>query len=96
MNCPNCKYLTIVIAYAKDKQGIKLRAYHYPACKITNRIEPTGCFIKSDEDVAKMYICYNCANWLGGGDWGLSCRKHYYNTDTDGFTECCASFKRKN
>lgn len=29
-------------------------------------------------DVSEMKICLNCEHFLGGGDWGLACNKHYH------------------
>ena len=29
-------------------------------------------------DMSKERICMNCKSFIGGGDWGLGCEKHYY------------------
>ena len=46
--------------------------------------------------IEEMKICYNCKHWIGGGDWGLSCKKDYYNCSTNGFNEGCKDFERRN
>lgn len=30
-----------------------------------------------DFDMEAHRVCGNCDNYLGGGDWGLACRKRY-------------------
>ena len=84
MECKNCKYLYQDHGWSTDN-----------CCSITNRVNPVSCSIKSDEDVEYMDICYNCEHWVGGGDWGLSCRKNYYDCSSDGFREACEQFERK-
>jgi len=32
-----------------------------------------------NKDMTKEQVCYSCKYFLGGGDWGLACEKHYYN-----------------
>ena len=51
--------------------------------------------MKNIPEVKNMNICYNCKHWIGGGDWGLSCAKNYYNCSTNGFDEVCEQFERK-
>lgn len=65
-------------------------------CEITHLLYTKSCdYIDDDSQVVAMNICYNCKHWIGGGDWGLSCRKDYYNTSTNGFREVCEHFERK-
>jgi hypothetical protein len=78
MKCKDCKY------HNKYKK----------MCKITYLANTISCPIESDEDVEKMDICYNCKHWMGGGDWGLSCRKDYYNCSHNGFDNACEQFER--
>lgn len=68
----------------------------YGSCIITNMCNTKSCTLLSDDDVENLHICYNCKHWLGGGDWGLSCRKNYYLSSTNGFREACEEFERKN
>lgn len=82
MECKNCKY------FQKDSDSVI-----FGACNISNMCDTKSCGIVSDEDVKNMRICYNCEYWLGGGDWGLSCRKDYYNCNCNGFAEACEQFK---
>lgn len=88
MICSNCKFLSKNSKLNElEKNGI---------CKITNICNPKACtYIKTDNDVSDMNICFNCQNWIGGGDWGLSCKKDYYNCNTNGFKEACSHFIKK-
>lgn len=71
-------------------------SYIHSRCKITSACNPKYCDnIVSEEDVEQLQICYNCKHWFGGGDWGLSCAKDYYNCNTNGFTPACKEFERK-
>lgn len=83
MNCKDCKYKY------KTADGDTF-------CEITHLLYTKSCnYIDNDSQVVAMNICYNCKHWIGGGDWGLSCRKDYYNTSTNGFREVCEHFERK-
>ena len=84
MKCKNCKYLV-------EERGW----FTGTSCKISNRVNPISCDISNDEDVENMDICYNCQHWIGGGDWGLSCAKNYYNCNCDGFVKSCDQFERR-
>ena len=84
MECKKCRYF-------REEHGWTT----YRACDITHRVNPTCCDIISDEDVVNMDICYNCKYWFGGGDWGLSCAKNYYNCSCNGFDKACKQFERK-
>lgn len=65
-------------------------------CDITHVINPRKCvYITNSDNVKDMNICYNCINWIGGGDWGLSCKINYYNTSSNGFDKACDNFERK-
>lgn len=84
MECKNCKYLY------KDTGWSTVNV-----CRITNKVNPISCTIENDKDVERLHICYNCKHWYGGGDWGLSCAKNYYNCSVNGFDEACDQFERK-
>ena len=84
MKCKNCKYRREVNKTFIDH-----------ICDITHLISSVSCDIASDDDVENMDICYNCKHWLGCGDWGLSCRKNYYNCSCNGFDKACEQFERK-
>ena len=84
MNCRDCAYLK---RFEND--------FNYTMCDITHRINPISCSLASNEDVVDMKICYNCMFWLGGGDWGLSCKKHYYDCNANGFEKACEDFIHK-
>ena len=65
-------------------------------CKITNICNMQSCtYITDGDKVEDMDICYNCQHWIGGGDWGLSCTKNYYNCSYNGFDIACEQFERK-
>lgn len=73
---------------------------HYNAfkrlCHITRVCNMTSCtYLTDDDKVEDMDICYNCQHWIGGGDWGLSCAKNYYNCSHNGFDIACEQFERK-
>ena len=84
MECEKCKYLYEEYVWGPVK-----------ACSITHYTNPKSCSIESDEDVKKMKICYNCKHWIGGGDWGLSCKKNYYLCSSNGFNVACDQFDRR-
>ena len=47
-------------------------------CRLTNAFltgKPCNLYNK---DLDEYDICLNCRYFLGGGDWGLSCAKHYH------------------
>lgn len=91
MKCSSCKY-----QYATSIK-IKEEELFCCSCGITHRIDVESCdYIENDEEVENMNICYNCKQWIGGGDWGLGCAKNYYNCSTNGFDEACEQFERKN
>lgn len=84
MECVNCKYKVDV---GDDDM----------CCDITHRVltHPTfgtlitGCnYDEKYKDIESARICYNCKHWIGGGDWGLSCKLDYYRCTTDGFDTC--------
>jgi len=31
-----------------------------------------------NKDISGYELCINCKHFLGGGDWGLACGKHYH------------------
>ena len=84
MECRNCDYLKRI---GND--------FNETICDITHRLNTISCPFPSDENVKDMEICYNCKHWIGGGDRGLSCRKHYYKCSTNGFGSACEDFERK-
>ena len=84
MECKNCKYLYESRGWSSGY-----------VCSITHQYNPTSCSITSDEYVKYMDICYNCKHWYGGGDWGLSCAKNYYDCSSNGFRKACEQFERK-
>lgn len=84
MECKNCRY------FSEQNDGIV-----FGSCNITHICNTKSCALPSDEDVKYLNICYNCQYWHGGGDWGLSCDKNYYNCSSNGFDKACEQFKRK-
>lgn len=47
-----------------------------------------------NKNVDDMKICMNCSEFLGMGDFGLSCKKHYHRTPTS-TTKACEDFSKK-
>lgn len=87
--CHYCEAVTVTDLKSRKDQLIGM-------CSITHSIGKKSCdYIVSDAEVEDMDICFNCKYWLGGGDWGLSCQKNYYNCSTNGFDEACELFERK-
>lgn len=84
MECINCKYF-----------WMGSETFPHDVCDITHICNPKSCNLASDEEVKSMDICYNCKYWYGGGDWGLSCEKNYYNCSANGFDKACDQFERK-
>lgn len=68
--CNECDYFNGTIE-VMDKT-------HY-RCKLSNVLMPNNfaCGLYN-KDISKEKICYNCSNFLGGGDWGLSCKSNYH------------------
>ena len=86
MECKDCKY------YEDDHNEF----FRTMMCKISHRWKPESCTcITSGAEVEDMDICYNCKYWHGGGDWGLSCEKDYYNCSVNGFDKACEQFERR-
>lgn len=104
MECKNCKYKIEIPIKPTDTNGEQFQRYtlmlRYSKCKISNTktsVTKYNCErIKSDEDIEKMYICFNCKHWIGGGDFGLSCKKDYYIAEINGFRKSCDLFEAKN
>ena len=63
---------------------------NYYICNITHLVNPKGC---TYEYSTTKKICYNCKSWIGGGDFGLTCRKYYHKAYTNGFTSACDDFE---
>ena len=81
MNCKDCRY--------------RIADNQYSMCEITHIINPKSCdYIANDNLVESMNICYNCKYWMGFGDWGLSCKKNYYNCSSNGFDKACEQYER--
>lgn len=90
MNCIDCKY------YNQQNVSYGNGEIHLlSACEITHMCNPESCFLVSDSDIDNMQICYNCENWIGGGDFGLSCSLDYYVINSNGFEPACEKFIRK-
>lgn len=84
MECKNCRY------FNERNDGIV-----FGSCNITHICNTKSCTLPSDEVVESLPICFNCQHWYGGGDWGLSCSKNYYNCSSNGFDKACEQFEKK-
>lgn len=58
------------------------------------KVKTQGCE-HFNKDYSQEKICMNCSRYLGGGDWGLACSKHYHRLSTP-LTEACESFDPRN
>jgi hypothetical protein len=64
-------------------------------CKVTHVANTISCPAISNEQIDNAEICYNCQYWLGGGDWGTSCKVDYYKCSVNGFNKACEKFERE-
>ena len=72
--CKNCNYCEL--EDMKFPDGHKRPIHH---CKLTNTLRnPNASCEYYNKDISDLDMCYNCKHYIGGGDWGLSCRKDYY------------------
>ena len=83
--CENCMYFT------GKEEAWGQTIYQ---CALTNAIltgKPCDLY---NIDISKWKICYNCKHFLGGGDWGLACAKHYRYLP-EALTKACEDMERK-
>lgn len=80
-NCKECPYR----AEHSKKETI---------CKINSAVNPRRCPLP-DGGIENKKVCYNCSEWIGGGDFGLSCRKHYHIATTNGLRDACEDFSER-
>ena len=59
----------------------------------SGQVAMVGCDYHN-RDMSNEKICLNCEYYLGGGDWGLSCREDYYKVPGP-VSEACEKFKRR-
>ena len=70
--CEDCKYFSQYWTFRNKK---------YVQCKLTNAVLTDQDMEKCDYSKVNldgMDICLNCKHYMGGGDWGLACSKHYH------------------
>lgn len=89
MKCEDCKYLKV------NTCTIKGKIIHTKVCSVTHYVNPTSCDIISYQEIEQSNICFNCKHWIGGGDFGLSCKKDYYLLESNGFRTACEKYERK-
>ena len=63
-------------------------------CLVTHVLHPKPCGFNT-AGIKDMHICFNCKDWCGAGDWGLSCASDYYMATSNGFREACERFKKR-
>lgn len=85
MNCRDCRY------YQGD---VKIMGRIGFQCALTRSIIFNELCNLINKDLSNVPICYNCKHYLGGGDWGLSCAKHYHVL-TEALHEICDDFEKK-
>lgn len=81
MRCEECEYC-------------KRYPDNFLMCDVSHIVNPKSCSFNV-AGIRDMKICYNCKDWIGGGDWGLTCVSDYYMTDNNGFRTACERFKKK-
>lgn len=90
-SCKKCCYITEIVNHTNPKQN-------YNICTLSRIVLLTDYAKNCDYynlDLSNEKICMNCKHWIGGGDWGLSCSKDYYNTSSNGLGKACEKFERK-
>ena len=83
MKCKKCEYLR--------ERGYEGQTY----CEITHICNPRKCKVDTTDNLQERKICYNCKHWMGVGDFGLSCDKHYEVCTANGFERACDDFEPK-
>ena len=63
-------------------------------CELTRSLDCRSECDWHDKDFSHDKICLNCKNYLGGGDWGLSCGKNYYRL-VSALDSCIKDFEAK-
>lgn len=74
MKCKDCMY-AVSLAFTSG-------AFNYACCTLTRRIVNPETEVRCNcfnRDLSEYNICYNCKYYIGGGDWGLFCEKHYHH-----------------
>lgn len=87
-DCKNCCYR------GPETQVCGRTAY---VCSLTHVVLFGNQALKCDlynRDLSKEDVCYNCDYYMGGGDWGLACRKHYHRLP-NATSKICDDFARK-
>lgn len=80
--CENCNHY---------KESFEFRGRNCIACELTNNIIVNEHAEKCsfyNKDMSEEDICFNCKHFIGGGDWGLSCAKHYHKL-TEALNKMC-------
>lgn len=87
-DCENCCYLG-------PEGQVAGKTVH--VCALTHVVLLENRALKCDfynRDLSKEDVCYNCRYFIGGGDWGLACGKHYHMLP-DATSKICDDFDRK-
>lgn len=91
-DCEKCCYVMSI-----QEEQIGAQKHMIARCQIYRnyllsyeKVKAQGCE-HFNKDYSKEKICMNCSCFLGGGDWGLACSKHYHRLPTP-LTEACESF----
>jgi hypothetical protein len=96
---PNCD--TCCNKCGERREALFGKTFKAVECKIFHNhvfskemIAENGCAYYN-VDVSQKEICMNCEYYLGGGDWGLACSKHYHRLPS-ATTEACKDFSKRN
>lgn len=72
--CENCSHFVQFLNIGNWTECIQ--------CELTNQVimnQGAGSCNLYNKDLSEEDICFNCKYFLGGGDWGLACAKHYHS-----------------
>ena len=89
MKCRDCKY--------SNNETYVFAGKECCTCSLTRRVmnanaeSECNCF---NRDLSEYDICYNCKYYIGGGDWGLFCEKHYHHLGKFS-DEPCKDYEKK-
>lgn len=86
--CIECNH---VIRYDQQTNEAYLVCPIQGNCVLPLNIRTDCEYFNYDFKFHPIKICGNCQSYLGWGDWGLACRKHYHKLPTF-LSDACEDF----
>lgn len=86
-SCEKCRYVAEGTNYINKQK--------YNICTLSGRILYLNCAEDCNYynlDLSNEKICMNCKYFIGGGDWGLGCKKDYYRLPNR-ISKACVEFE---